>query len=505
MTALRGALFVAGLLAVACEPDTPDIRPSRIRSDEQAVTLGGTGSNGINYHGGPVVMGTFNIYFIWYGNWTGDTALTLLPDLIANLGGSGYYNINTTYTDGLLRPVSNSIHYGGSASDTTESRGNKLADSDILAIVSAHAGHDLPLDLNGLYMVLTTADVNETSGFCTKYCGWHTHGTVGTSNVRYAFIGGAGRCMSACAWQTTSPNGNPQADAMASIISHELEEAGSDPDANAWFDASGNENADKCAWTFGTTSTAANGSLYNQTLGTHQWLIQQNWLNKNGGGCAQTYSSPSGFSATLSPSGQSIVSGELASSQLTLALAGGFGDPVGLTAADLPPGATVSFNPNPATSTSTMSVTTDPSTPPGDYPVTVIAGTGDLAQATQFTLSVGAPQGYSIVVSPAFASVNAGKKARFDVSINRQPGFTAPVALTVSGLPPGATARFSDSPAQQHSILTIDTADETLGTFPLEVDGAGGQLTAASFATVQVAPKDGPGRRGVEDVQADAR
>ena len=26
--------------------------------------------NGINYHGGPVIHGQQNVYFIWYGNWT---------------------------------------------------------------------------------------------------------------------------------------------------------------------------------------------------------------------------------------------------------------------------------------------------------------------------------------------------------------------------------------------------------------------------------------------------
>ena len=39
---------------------------------------------------------------------------------------------------------------------------------------------------------------------------------------------------------------------MASIIAHELEEAATDPDLNAWYDRRGDENADKCAWTFGT-------------------------------------------------------------------------------------------------------------------------------------------------------------------------------------------------------------------------------------------------------------
>jgi hypothetical protein len=76
---------------------------------------------------------------------------------------------------------------------------------------------------------------------------------------------------------------------MASIISHELEEAVTDPDLNAWYDTRGQENADKCAWTFGSTSTAPNGSQYNMTLGGRNFLIQQNWVNANGGFCAKSF------------------------------------------------------------------------------------------------------------------------------------------------------------------------------------------------------------------------
>ena len=76
---------------------------------------------------------------------------------------------------------------------------------------------------------------------------------------------------------------------MASIISHELEEAVTDPDLNAWYDRQGQENADKCAWTFGSTSTAANGSKYNMTLGSRKFLIQQNWVNSGSGSCAKSF------------------------------------------------------------------------------------------------------------------------------------------------------------------------------------------------------------------------
>ena len=44
-----------------------------------------------------------------------------------------------------------------------------------------------------------------------------------------------------------------------------------------WYDRNGNENGDKCAWNFGTTSTATNGAKYNIVLGGTKYLIQQNW------------------------------------------------------------------------------------------------------------------------------------------------------------------------------------------------------------------------------------
>ena len=76
---------------------------------------------------------------------------------------------------------------------------------------------------------------------------------------------------------------------MASVISHELEETTTDPDLNAWYDRRGAENADKCAWTFGTTYSVVNGSVANMKLGGLDYLIQRNWVNANGGYCALSY------------------------------------------------------------------------------------------------------------------------------------------------------------------------------------------------------------------------
>lgn len=250
-----------------------------------------TTSNGINYHGGAVMTAPngANVYYIWYGNWGTNTAPTILTDLASHIGGSPYFNINTTYYDGANTHVTNAVTYMNSTTDSY-SYGTALSDADVRSVVSdAITSGALPKDENAVYFVLTSADVNETSGFCTMYCGWHTHGTIAGADIKYSFVGNPDRCPSACAIQTTGPNGNAGADGMASIIAHELEEAVTDPDLNAWYDRRGYENADKCAWTFGTTSTASNGSKYNVTLGSRNYMIQQNWVNASGGYCAMSY------------------------------------------------------------------------------------------------------------------------------------------------------------------------------------------------------------------------
>jgi len=248
-------------------------------------------NNGISYHGGPVLLGTTNVYFIWYGDWTQDPAAQpILTDLASNIGGSPYFNINTSYYNGSNQFVSNSVHFGGATTDNY-SQGPVLVDQTVQSVVqNAISSGKLPLDTNGLYFVLTSPDVQEATGFGFVYCGWHTNGTINGADVKYSFVGDpATAWMNTCADQSTGPNGGGGGDAMASVVAHELEETVTDPDLDAWYDSSGNENADKCAWTFDPTYTAPNGALANMKLGTRDYLIQRNWVNASGGYCALSF------------------------------------------------------------------------------------------------------------------------------------------------------------------------------------------------------------------------
>jgi hypothetical protein len=249
--------------------------------------------NGIDYHGGPVIKGTMNTYFIWYGNWTNgphasdsQTTVNLLNSLFGSSGlnGSNYYRINTTYGDNSGN-VSGNVVLAGSTTDNY-SQGTRLTDARVQSVVSsAITSGRLPKDTNALYFVLTSSDVRETSGFCTQYCGWHTRATISGSDIKFSFVGNSDRCSAACEAQTVSPNGDSGADGMASVMAHEAEETNTDPDLNAWYDTAGAENADKCAWKWGPTTGTVGSGGYNQTLAGHNWLIQMNWENSRGGGC----------------------------------------------------------------------------------------------------------------------------------------------------------------------------------------------------------------------------
>jgi hypothetical protein len=278
------------------EVAAPGLAPALV--DPDTVHTG----NGINYHGGQVMGGNpVNAYFIWYGNWVNgpkpsdsQTTVNLINALFASsggIGGSGYFRINTTYGDNS-KNVSGNVAVAASTFNNY-SNGKSLSDAAIRTIVSnAISSGALPKSTNGVYFVLTSSDVTATSGFCTQYCGWHTHATISASDIKYAFVGNPDRCPSACEAQTISPNGDSGADGMASIMAHEAEEAITDPDLNAWYDTRGFEDADKCAWMWGpTTGTVGNGG-YNQTFGSHHWLIQMEWENARKGGCDQTLGGP---------------------------------------------------------------------------------------------------------------------------------------------------------------------------------------------------------------------
>jgi len=99
---------------------------------------------------------------------------------------------------------------------------------------------------------------------------------------------------------------------------------------------------------------------------------------------------------------------------------------------------------------------------------------------------------FTIAVSPASQTVTAGSGTSYSVTTTAENGFAGNVALSVSGLPSGATGAFSPASISGSgtSTLTITTTSSAAaGTYTLTITGSSGSLNhTASVKLVVSAP-----------------
>jgi outer membrane protein assembly factor BamB len=163
---------------------------------------------------------------------------------------------------------------------------------------------------------------------------------------------------------------------------------------------------------------------------------------------------------------------------------GPVGTAVTITGSHFTGATAVRFNTTTATSFTVVSdsqiTTTVPSgATTGAVSVTTPGGTG--SSTGVFTVTV---PDFSLDASPGSRSVVAGNSTTYSVTITPSGGFTAAVALSVSGVPAGATASFSGT------TLTIATGRGTKpGTSTLTITGTGGGKTHSTTVTLQVTKK----------------
>lgn len=102
----------------------------------------------------------------------------------------------------------------------------------------------------------------------------------------------------------------------------------------------------------------------------------------------------------------------------------------------------------------------------------------------------GAPD-FSLWTSGASQSVTQGNSTSYTLNTTPVGGFSGSVALSVSGLPAGATGSFSPNattpPGTQSSALSVSTAATTpAGSYPLTVTATSGSITHVTTVTLTV-------------------
>jgi hypothetical protein len=184
------------------------------------------------------------------------------------------------------------------------------------------------------------------------------------------------------------------------------------------------------------------------------------------------------FTLSVSPGSQTVTAGNLIAYAITVNQKSGLGPLVQFSVSGLPQGSTARFNDQIVSGpgTANLVILTAINTPPGTFHLT-ITGT-DLSGTQQtdamMTVTPGPPPiDFVIDATPASRTTLGGGVVGYTVSVTSDNA--APVNLSVSGLPAGATGTFNPASIthQGKSTLTVATQDPTApGFYGLNVIGS---------------------------------
>lgn len=202
------------------------------------------------YHGG-AVQNAPRAYVIFWG-WTSDPygEQSYLMNFLSKVGCTSWLNTVSQYGGGYCSS------YQGAWSDSAAVP-TTPSDAQIQSEALKLANY---LGLNhgdaNVQIVVATPTGHSTSGFGSSYCAYH--GVVGGTSLSYTDLPYMPDAGYSCGGGSVTGSA---LDGVSIVEGHELAEAITDPQLNAWYDANGSEIADICAWT-GMGNVNLNGSYF---------------------------------------------------------------------------------------------------------------------------------------------------------------------------------------------------------------------------------------------------
>ncbi|MBI3556439.1 MAG: DUF4382 domain-containing protein [Deltaproteobacteria bacterium] len=233
---------------------------------------GGTSSPLLVYKNGTVLHAQKTMAIFWGTEWAtyaGDK-ITGIDTFFSGMGGSEYGSTGDEYFDtinGVSTVITSDSTYQGHTIDVTAAPTKALTTSSAVAEACKMVGN--APDASALYLIYTSTGAGHVN-----YCAWHSWGTCSNgAPIQVAYMPNIDG-IAGCDPQDATSGHSQGLAALANVTAHEYMETVTDPRGAGWVDSSGNENGDKCAWSFPGTnngiSTLANGSI---------WKLQMEWSN----------------------------------------------------------------------------------------------------------------------------------------------------------------------------------------------------------------------------------
>jgi hypothetical protein len=215
----------------------------------------------LTYHGGDVINTARLVCIFWGPTWASGGSdngrATTIQSFRNQFGTSSHYGTITQYYDSAFINTTNLAGSQPDWFDTSNplpSNGNvtdSVVQQEVKRYVATHGTSTttvyevfLPKYVPGTSTLVYSSDGTATScgGPGLAYCAYHSSYYNGSSYVKYSI-----EPYPSCSGCQVS--GWTVVQNMTHFVSHETREAVTDPRGSAWYDSSGQEADDKCAWT----------------------------------------------------------------------------------------------------------------------------------------------------------------------------------------------------------------------------------------------------------------
>jgi hypothetical protein len=265
-------VFIAGHGPSTVLPTGNELNPLT-GSNKATVPATTTTAPPMTFHGGKVLTSTSVRVVLAGPKWATTTfagdKIKGLDTFFAGYSNSPYVKTAAEYS-GSNGKVGAVVKYQGHSSPSTASvsvDGRNVMQAATVACNDLRSSAFTP-DTTGNQLTVVYTDMPRPS--TAGYCGYHTAFSCGGVSMQMAFLWNLDGDAS-CSSQDATTGHSQGLAALTNVTAHEVQETVSDPQLNAWYDSTGAENGDKCAWAFAHTAV----TFPNAT----KWKLQTEWSN----------------------------------------------------------------------------------------------------------------------------------------------------------------------------------------------------------------------------------